>query len=178
MHFFSEATSYKWFRIFLILLALALIAANPKTRRTTVQALIVFPLSDGTTNLCKHFWPELRPYQELPDVVLHTLGTHPVFGTGAHDAANFGTVSAHSANMAAVAFVFCYHLKWWGSPWVVIAFITGLSRIYLAAHYPYQVLLGWLTGMAIAFAVCKTWDLANAARLRSSRTKEETIETA
>jgi undecaprenyl-diphosphatase len=172
MHFFSEAASRGWFRVVLGLLVIALVCAGPKTRRTAIQALVAFPIADAITNIIKHSIPEYRPYQELHDVVPHIVGNLPIYGTGVSDAANFGTASAHSANMAAVAFVFCYHLKWWGSPWVVIALLTGCSRIYLGAHYPYQVLLGWFCGVFAALVVCKTWDLWVQRKKGNGRTLE------
>ena len=36
--------------------------------------------------------------------------------------------------------------------WVVIAFLTGFSRIYVGLHYPYQVLLGWAVGIFVGWA--------------------------
>ena len=60
--------------------------------------------------------------------------------------------------MAALAFVLCYHFKWWGAIWVLVALLTGLSRIYVGVHYPSQVLLGYLCGVFCAFLVIKTWE--------------------
>jgi undecaprenyl-diphosphatase len=73
--------------------------------------------------------------------------------------------------MAAVAFVFVYHLGWWGSPWVVVALLTGISRIYHGAHYPYQVLLGWTCGLVVAFLITKAAELIR--RKRSDVSTEE-----
>lgn len=183
MHFFSEATNHPWVRMVLGLIVLAMAFRGERSRWTVIQALIAFPIANGMTDLFKRFLPEKRPYQELPDLVLHAVGnaqqgTHDMasmLGTSAHDAANFGTASAHSANMAAVAFVFCYRLKWWGTPWVGIALIVGYSRIYLGAHYPYQVLLGWTCGCVAALAVTKTWDLVVRRREAERRSLETDV---
>ena len=59
---------------------------------------------------------------------------------------SFGTASAHSANMMAVATLFLIVDRKWGTFWLAIAVLTGLSRIYVGVHYPQQVLLGWLVG--------------------------------
>lgn len=169
MQFFGTATDRLWFKLLLLALVIAMIAWTPQTRRTAIQALIAFPIANGITDLFKHNLPMPRPFQELPNVILW-LGTS--------DSA--GTASAHSANMAAVAFVFTYHLKWWGSPWIVVALITGLSRIYCGMHYPYQVLLGWSCGVFAAFVVCKTWDLIRAKRspvVEDTTDREASIET-
>jgi undecaprenyl-diphosphatase len=56
--------------------------------------------------------------------------------------------------MTAVATAFWLFLGWkWGLPWVLIAFFTGLSRIYVGAHFPAQVLLGWAVGVGAGFFV-------------------------
>jgi undecaprenyl-diphosphatase len=148
MRFLSEATNYLWFKILLALLVIWMIAFRPNTRRAAIQALIAFPIANGMTDLLKAFVPENRPYQDIIPGIVVRLGEAP----------SHGTASAHSANMAAVAFVFTYQLGWWGVPWAVIAFAVGLSRIYNGVHYPYQVVLGWLCGIVAGLVVTKTWD--------------------
>jgi undecaprenyl-diphosphatase len=152
--FFSIAMSYVWVKIVLGALLIGLAWRAGPTRRTAVQALIAFPIANGMTDLFKHYAGTPRPCSELAHVALHGIGCS---GT-------MGTASAHSANMAAVAFVFVYHLRWWGSPWVLIAILTGLSRIYIGAHYPAQVLLGYTCGVAAAAAVTLGWSRFQAQR--------------
>lgn len=84
----------------------------------------------------------LRPCVELPDVHLRV-----------DTMTSFGTASAHSANMAAVATAFTFYFGWRAWPWWVVAFMTGLSRIYVGVHYPSQVLFGWLTGIIVAGSI-------------------------
>lgn len=148
LRFFSIATNFLAFKIFLAVLVIVMVAAGGKWRRAAVQSLIAFPIANFLTDLWKHGLPENRPCIDLVGTRLH--------GIGCSD--SFGTASAHSANMAAVAFVMTYHLKGWGSPWIVVAILTGFSRSYVGAHYPYQVLLGWLCGVVAAWVVTKTWD--------------------
>lgn len=149
MRFFSEATNWLWVKLALGALVVALIFSKGRGRAAAIQALIAFPLANLITDLFKKGIPMPRPCNELADVLGHGIGCSE----------SFGTASAHSANMAAVAFVFVYHLRWWGSPWVLVALFTGLSRMYHAAHYPYQVLLGWTCGIFAAFVVTKGAEL-------------------
>ncbi|AIE87037.1 phosphatase PAP2 family protein [Fimbriimonas ginsengisoli] len=150
MRFFSEATSLLWVKLVLGALVIALIAKPGRTRRAGAQALLGFLIANGFTDLFKHGLPMHRPFQEI-------AGTDMVLRGGW--SASAGTASAHSANMAVVAFVFVYHLGWWGFPWVLVALITGLSRVYNGVHYPYQVLLGWTCGVVAGLLVTKGWEL-------------------
>ncbi len=156
MRFFSEATNLLSVKVALILLLVGMIVAAKNSRRAAIQALIAFPIANEITDVFKSQIPRPRPFhfQELSDVILRS---------GWSD--SMGTASAHSANMAAVAYVFTYHLGWrWGAPWIAVAFLTGLSRIYNGVHYPYQVLLGWTCGIAAAFVVTWTWDFIRTQR--------------
>jgi undecaprenyl-diphosphatase len=164
MRFLSDATDYGVVKLLLLAMVVAMIVASPRTRRAAVMALIAFPLADGLTNVLKKTFPVLRPCYVLPDWVNHGIGC----------TASAGTASAHSANMAAVATVFCYHLGWWGAPWVVVALLTGWSRVYVGAHYPTQVLLGWSVGVIVALVVIKAWESIQRRRRVVKPDKDET----
>jgi undecaprenyl-diphosphatase len=149
MRFFSEATNHLIVKVGLVVMLLAMIWRKGRSRRGAIQALIAFPIANEITDLFKHHLPRPRPFQELPEAILRS---------GWSDSP--GTASAHSANMAAVAFVFTYHLGWrWGSAWIAVAFLTGFSRIYNGVHYPYQVLLGWTCGALAGFAITQCGEL-------------------
>ena len=152
MEFFSSATHLLWVRIVLALVVVAMLARGPKPRTAILCALVAVALANGLTDVLKALLPVHRPFQELPLAMLGHYPPQPDKYT------SMGTASAHSANMAAVAFATSYYLRWWGAPWVAVALVTGLSRIYLGVHYPSQVLLGWLCGVAAAFLVIKTWE--------------------
>ena len=148
--FFSEAANQVWFKVVILALVVAMVLVGKQARRTVIQALLAWPIANGMTDLFKHFLPEPRPFQELANVALR--GISPL--NHSH-----GTASAHAANMAAVAFAFTFGLRWWGLPWIVIAVLTGISRIYVGAHYPYQVILGWTCGIVAGVAVTTSWSL-------------------
>lgn len=161
MRFFSEATNIGWFKGVLAALVLILLWINDRSRRAAVQALIAFPIANEITDILKATFPANRPFQ-VEDVILRL---------GASD--SMGTASAHSANMAAVAFVFTYHLGGWGSLWIPIALLTGLSRVYNGVHYPSQVLLGWICGIFAGLLVTKTWEAFVASRRKEKGGREE-----
>lgn len=150
MRFLSEAANHVWVKVILGLLVVAMLWGGPKSRRTVIQALLAVCLANGLTDLFKALHPEHRPFQELTNpAVTMWVGTSP----------SHGTASAHAANMAAVAFVFVWHLRWWGAPWVAIAILVGISRVFCGAHYPHQVALGWLCGIAAGLVITNGWEL-------------------
>ncbi len=145
--FFSEGIKTGPVRAVLAIFVLAMLA-GPKTRWAIIQALIAWPIANGSTDVLKNVFKVERPCVELwPDVIMRV-----------DRLTSFGTASAHSANMAAVATVLVWRLGWWGSPWALIALLTGLSRIYVGAHFPSQVFLGWACGFLMGTLVVKAWD--------------------
>ena len=77
------------------------------------------------------------------------------------EAGGFSFPSAHSATAmalyATLAFIAARYLKGGlrvsvAAAGVTIAVVVGVSRVLLAAHYPTDVLAGWLTGGALALA--------------------------
>jgi len=177
LKFFSVALNVLWVKIALAILLIGMIAANAKSRTAALLALVAVGIGNTMTNIAKAAFPMHRPFQELP-YMNYTDSGHLVFPNpypfspeakiemilrvGSAD--SMGTASAHSANMAALAFVMCYYMRWWGAPWVAVALLTGISRIYVGAHYPSQVLFGWLVGLFAAFVVIKTWEAFQRAR--------------
>ncbi len=64
--------------------------------------------------------------------------------------------SNHAANTAAFAAataVICGFKP--AIPLMIVAFLIGYSRIYVGVHFPFDVLAGWLVGVAIAVAVSR-----------------------
>ena len=152
MRFFSEALNYGWMKLILAIVLIAMIAAGKDTRKAALTSLIAFPIANGLTDLFKKFLPLPRPCNDP------TL-TEIVVRLGKSDSA--GTASAHSANMLAVAICMLIGLRWGGIPWLILAILVSVSRIYNGVHYPYQVLLGWICGSFAAVLVQTIWNLAS-----------------
>lgn len=158
-HFFSEATKLTVVRILLVLLTGALIAIGGKPRRAAILGLASVCLANPTTDVLKNAFQMLRPCVEISDAIIRVNDGKPL--------TSFGTASAHSANMMALAVVFWYTTGWkGGAPWLIVALVTGLARIYVGVHYPSQVLFGWFTGAVCAMIVLKTWEAVEKRRAK------------
>ena len=70
-------------------------------------------------------------------------------------AQGFSCPSAHATNAAIIYGTFPIYLKnkKFIIPAVVLTFLIGLSRVMLGVHYPTDVILGWIIGTIIVFAI-------------------------
>jgi hypothetical protein len=100
----------------------------------------------------KDVWAEfparLRPMftEELSNV--HVVS----YGHG-----EFGTVSAHAATIVALALLtsMVVRVKWLRVMMIAVAILVCYSRIYLACHFPQDILLGTLVGLVSGFIGAK-----------------------
>ena len=145
--FFSIAMEFIVVKLFFAALLVGMIIRSPRARAAALLALLAFAIANGLTDVFKHLMPMHRPFQPqaLGDLIRMRVGT----------SLRMGTASAHAANMAALATVTTMLLGRWGWPWIAIALITGISRVYVGAHFPSQVLLGWTCG-TVAGVLCVT----------------------
>ena len=73
---------------------------------------------------------------------------------------SFGIPSGHAQHAVSVwGIIAAYVRKTW--VWVLallLMFFIGFSRLYLGAHFPHDVLFGWLLGALILWAFVRFWD--------------------
>lgn len=139
---FSEGNKWAWVRVLLALVTVVLVARRT-TRWATVAALVSWPLANEACDLLKAWIGMARPPVALAELNMRVPElTSP------------GMPSAHSANMAAIAVCFAWLAGWrTAAVWGAVAFLTGLSRVYVGAHFPSQVLGGWFVGAAVGTLV-------------------------
>ena len=72
----------------------------------------------------------------------------------------FGIPSGHAQNAVSVwGMIAAYNKRTW--IWVAaiaVIFLIGFSRIFLGAHFPHDVVFGWLLGAVILWAFMRFWD--------------------
>lgn len=145
-YFFSEATKQPLVRIALLMMFVLLVAWK-RSRAAALLAAATWPIANEATDLLKAGFQMARPCVELPDAIVRVQML-----------TSFGTASAHSANMAAVAFCFLRYFRPLGWAWAAVALMTGLSRVYVGVHYPSQVVLGWTVGASIAWGATQIYE--------------------
>jgi membrane-associated phospholipid phosphatase len=77
---------------------------------------------------------------------------------------SFGVPSGHAQGATAIWGMLAARSKYpWAWPAAIfIILMIGLSRLYLAVHFPHDVLLGWLLGGLILWAFVRWWDALSA----------------
>lgn len=147
--FISEGNKMGGVRLLLAAVVVFMLIKNSRTRTAAILALLAWPLANGFSEALKYGFEMLRPSDPragLDDVVVRVGAL-----------TSFGTASSHAANTMSVALVFFTFSRWWGGIWIALAFLTGISRIYVGVHYPSQVLLGWVCGAFCALLVVRTY---------------------
>ena len=93
-------------------------------------------------------------------IVLH--GPRPYWFTNNVEALgsaenSFGAPSGHTQNAVVVWGTLADRIKqrWFWVVTIIVMFMIGVSRIYLAIHFPHDVLLGWLIGILILWLLLK-----------------------
>jgi len=172
MAFVSDFGAWKvWLLLFVVL---AVFLGNFRLRTAILAAGLAVGLSDGIgVNLLKHTVARPRPSQVELGVRMVALGTAPqgcprIAGLLAEPSVNFphGTEepkvscllavegitgrsfpSGHAANNMAVATVLLLFFGWRGALYLPFALLIGYARIYTGAHWPLDVLAGFLLGL-------------------------------
>lgn len=124
-----------------VLLA-TLIALALKRRRI---ALAMFSAGGGAW-LVAHFFKDIlaRGRPEVfygPEIVRYGALTE-----------GYGVPSGHSAVAAGLAVALCLILpRRWAPAIITLAFLVGISRVYLGVHLPLDVVAGWAIGIIVGY---------------------------
>lgn len=132
-----------WWPFFVILIFLLLKKISLKQFGLLVLVLaLFFVFTDQTTNLVKYAVARLRPVND-PDILPHLR-----YLRGANSPSFF---SGHASNsMGSILLIFLIMKKYYKYAWIIFFFplLFAYTRIYLALHYPLDILCGYLFGLA------------------------------
>ncbi len=106
---------------------------------------LVLMLSSGLNSAIKIALHGPRPYWYSPDVKAYSTET------------SFGLPSNHAQSAVVFwgALAAGIRRRWAWIVAILIAFFIGLSRIYLAVHFPTDVLVGWLIGAVLLWLILR-----------------------
>lgn len=100
-------------------------------------------ISDMIGGILKLVFHGPRPYWYDPRVQAYSAET------------SFGVPSTHAQNAVVVwgTLAAWINRRWAWIAAVTVAFLIGISRLYLGVHFPHDVLVGWLIGGLVLWAV-------------------------
>jgi undecaprenyl-diphosphatase len=148
-----------WIPLYAFLLYLFTKTYHQKIWIILICITILILLCDQTANLAKDFFKELRPCHE-PSLanILHLVNDSC--------GGSFGYISSHAANCTGLS-IFTLTLLNKNFHWLKFVMCTYVallcySRIYIAAHYPFDVGRGILIGIAFGFLMTRIYKVAEA----------------
>ncbi len=119
-----------------------------------VAAAIAMGLADIISGIFKHTGPLKELWSSFP------VRQRPMFTEALDDMhvvsfahGPYGTVSAHAATITALAVISSMVIarRWFSYTMLVVALLVCYSRIYLACHFPQDILLGVATGLLTGY---------------------------
>ena len=119
-----------------------------------VAAAIAMGLADIISGIFKHTGPLKELWSSFP------VRQRPMFTEALDDVhvvsfahGPYGTVSAHAATITALAVISSMVIarRWFSYAMLVVALLVCYSRIYLACHFPQDILLGVATGLLTGY---------------------------
>ncbi len=130
-------------------LAVSVIMLIPKkTRGIGFLSIVAIAINYGICNLClKNLVERIRPYESVEGLKLLV-----------HRASDWSFPSGHASSSFAAAVVFyrCLKKKWLGVCALILAALIAFSRLYVAIHYPTDVIIGGAIGALVGFLVVQT----------------------
>ena len=113
-------------------------------RRIGVRTLLILIYANFLNTSLKLLFHQPRPYW-LGNVKELTIEP------------TYGIPSSHASSSISVGGYLITRIKENGTRVVigVIILLIGISRLYLGAHFPHDVLFGWLVGLAVLWAIAK-----------------------
>ena len=138
-----------WIPLYLFLIYLIFRNYRKEGWLILLGVAITIILSDQiTSGLMKPFFERLRPSNERSlDNLLHIVD--------GYRGGLYGFASGHAANTTGVAFfIFLLFRDKYRWMWLIFiwAFVMSYTRIYLGVHYPGDILVGVLVGLASSYA--------------------------
>lgn len=132
----------------LFAIALALILFLLKYRRIAFAIVFSFLLSGLFAQIGKKVTVAPRPSKYFTDIVHQPVHTLPVTNWG-----HTSFPSGHSATAFALLtmLLLFFPKSKWNLLWILLAFLAGYSRMYVASHFLDDVLAGASTGVFSAF---------------------------
>ena len=120
---------------------------------------VAIGVADVVSGIFKHqgILADLLPSFPARPRPMHTAEGLEFFANGYYTGNKFGAVSGHSATIVSIALLTSMVIKrrWFTGLMIAVAVVVCYSRIYLACHFPQDILLGAMVG--VLSGLCGVW---------------------
>ena len=106
------------------------------------QSIVSIVIAGLVCQFFKRFFPRMRPLNVMSEVFV----VGPKLFKGSFP-------SGHTATAFAIATLFTYYFPGIGQLFFLLAALVGISRVYVGAHFPFDVLSGSFVGICVSLAV-------------------------
>ncbi|PKK39726.1 hypothetical protein ABB02_01067 [Clostridiaceae bacterium JG1575] len=145
LDYFNIAVTYLGSDVFALGVVLALVFLPQQYFRPfAVQAAVTLIISTIVVQLLKRIFKRKRPFEQMESLRSIRIGVDQFSFPSGHTAAAFALAASMSLLTRGAAI---------SAGFLFLAFCVGFSRIYLAVHYPSDVIAGALIGSFFAILV-------------------------
>lgn len=129
--------------IFTSILSLMIIVfGSHKIRFMGIEAIVALTISQAIVQILKRGFGRERPYKMVENINTFRIELKDYSFPSGHTTASFCMAATLSLNMPKLSIVL-----------YILASIIGISRIYLAVHYPTDVVVGIILGVSSSMLV-------------------------
>lgn len=115
------------------------------------QALSILLAAGVICQVIKRCYPKTRPAGQLDSI--HVVGRRLTAGS---------FPSGHTATSFGLAVILSHHAPAYSPLFFLAAFLIGWTRMYIGAHFPFDVLFGCIIGLISSFGVLTWFELSPA----------------
>lgn len=129
--------------IFTSVVALSLVIfGNSFIRLIGLEAMVAMALSQSIVQILKKGFGRERPYKMIQNINTFKIELPDFSFPSGHTTASFCLAATISLNMPKLAVILYF-----------LALLIGISRIYLAVHYPSDVIVGIILGVSSSLII-------------------------
>lgn len=155
-NFMVSISSYEWWAMVFVVIAVAVYVFGERKISEVIFYLLSVGVSVVLANVVKLFVMRARPIQINWESIGYTQGIYQL-DKYSSSSSFFSSHSASAFCIAMFAYMAFKRNRWLAYIAFIWAVIVGYSRIYVGKHFPSDVFVGMLVGIAVGYVSFLVW---------------------